>query len=615
MKRGRSGPARPFALAASLLPLFASSTYAADLTSNEDDGYRDAPAIVSFPNWAGFYAGGHIGGAWGNGGHDVSAKGGNGGGGGGGGGDNNWTTSSSHKGLIDGKPGEDGNDGGAGGLGGNRNANGDPFFDGSSPGNPERRIGGNGGAGGLGGLLTDTIGDSNNVIGGLHLGYNWQRENFVFGAEGDISMDGGLDSYLASLRARFGLASNDMLFYITGGLALRDSNSKDAIGLASNGGSGGRGGNNDDGVDDGTSEKNDPVNIGGEGGAGGNGGTGKVAGFSSKGGNDTGFVVGAGFERMLSSNVSVGFEGLWYSFGDSDDVTVLRGRVSLFLDREASPSMKDGYLSSAVADWSGFYAGANVGVGFGDARPSVKTASGSSGQNGTKGPQGNAWDGHSSSPPPSDGIDDPGGGGGGGGGGSAAIVKLDNNSGVLAGIHLGYNWQDESRVFGIEGDADWADSSFRDYLASVRLRLGHAFDNILVYGTAGVAFAGSSGITSVSLSDGGDGGNGGVGQYEDSAYTDGSGNQGGSAGAGGTGGTATVTHSGSEDKIGFVVGAGFEAKVWDHTSFGIEGLYYGFDGNDAKSTPTSYTSSDDLSTAVVRARMTFHLNGGSEPLK
>lgn len=69
------------------------------------------------------------------------------------------------------------------------------------------------------------------------------------------------------------------------------------------------------------------------------------------------------------------------------------------------------------------------------------------------------------------------------------------------GAQLGYNYQMGNFVFGIEGDiqSPGVKDSFRDgetdvqtlklnSLATVRGRLGYAFDSILVYGTAGIGF-------------------------------------------------------------------------------------------------------------------------------
>jgi outer membrane immunogenic protein len=87
--------------------------------------------------------------------------------------------------------------------------------------------------------LSDTSGY--NVKGGLvggTLGYNWQVSSFVFGFEGDVSWVGEYGSmtdlgpvgdpaftsftketWMATVRGRFGYAVNNLLFYGTGGFA------------------------------------------------------------------------------------------------------------------------------------------------------------------------------------------------------------------------------------------------------------------------------------------------------------------------------------------------------------------------------------------------------------
>ena len=70
-------------------------------------------------------------------------------------------------------------------------------------------------------------------------------------------------------------------------------------------------------------------------------------------------------------------------------------------------------------------------------------------------------------------------------------VKFSNENDdvtLIGGVHAGYNWQSGARVFGVEGDVSFGDGV--DYLASARARLGYARDNLLLYVTGGVAFAG-----------------------------------------------------------------------------------------------------------------------------
>jgi len=71
-----------------------------------------------------------------------------------------------------------------------------------------------------------------------------------------------------------------------------------------------------------------------------------------------------------------------------------------------------------------------------------------------------------------------------------------NPSGFIAGVQAGYNFQNGPWVFGMEGDiqASGADDTFASWkfsnpwFGTVRGRAGYAFNNILFYGTAGLAF-------------------------------------------------------------------------------------------------------------------------------
>src|SRR5690606_9214241 len=74
-------------------------------------------------------------------------------------------------------------------------------------------------------------------------------------------------------------------------------------------------------------------------------------------------------------------------------------------------------------------------------------------------------------------------------------------SGVIGGAQLGYNFQAGNFVFGIEADISGTgikgtvtdpDAGYRvtsrlDWLATVRGRVGMAFDRVFLYGTGGLA--------------------------------------------------------------------------------------------------------------------------------
>ncbi len=69
-------------------------------------------------------------------------------------------------------------------------------------------------------------------------------------------------------------------------------------------------------------------------------------------------------------------------------------------------------------------------------------------------------------------------------------------SGFSGGVQAGYNWQSGPLVFGVEADlqATAADDTFapwkfsNPWFGTVRGRAGYAFNNILFYGTGGLAF-------------------------------------------------------------------------------------------------------------------------------
>jgi outer membrane immunogenic protein len=69
-------------------------------------------------------------------------------------------------------------------------------------------------------------------------------------------------------------------------------------------------------------------------------------------------------------------------------------------------------------------------------------------------------------------------------------------SGIAGGAQVGFNWQSGQFVFGGEADvqASGADDTFAAYkfsnpwFGTLRVRLGYALNNILLYGTGGFAF-------------------------------------------------------------------------------------------------------------------------------
>jgi outer membrane immunogenic protein len=81
--------------------------------------------------------------------------------------------------------------------------------------------------------------------------------------------------------------------------------------------------------------------------------------------------------------------------------------------------------------------------------------------------------------------------------------NLTKPSGFEGGLQAGYNWQSGPWVFGVEGDIQLtgADDTFapwkfsNPWFGTVRGRAGYAFNNILFYGTAGLAFGGLRGET------------------------------------------------------------------------------------------------------------------------
>jgi outer membrane immunogenic protein len=295
------------------------------------------------------------------------------------------------------------------------------------------------------------------VLGGLQAGYNWQFGSLVLGLEADIT---GLDwqsaitdvqtpwqpqalaldiDLLATARARAGLSTDTLLFYVTGGLAVLKGTFKDL-----------------------SFPDNAEVSA-------------------------LGAVVGGGLEWAFAPNLSFKAEGLYLMFDetvglsglsgkgvvgdhlDIDDGFVLRLGANWHPGRPASydEGEEEGLAlgpTDGAYDWRGIYAGAHLGWG------GLNTE-------GIYNPR----------PLPNLTID---------------LTNIAN-LGFLGGAGAGFNWQAGSLVFGIEGDVaavGWDGSAAEFYnpsdrmdfdaslLATIRARAGYADDNLLLYVTAGVAY-------------------------------------------------------------------------------------------------------------------------------
>lgn len=180
--------------------------------------------------------------------------------------------------------------------------------------------------------------------------------------------------------------------------------------------------------------------------------------------------------------------------------------------------------------------------------------------------------------------------------GGSDEVRQNSNNGLLVGFHAGYNWQSGDLVFGIEGDiakAHWnktsegslyAIESTVEALASVRARIGFdvgrfAGRPVHLYATGGLAFV-DAGFLLQSTDD---------------------------------------ETSGSLNSFGAVAGAGFETRITDNITLGLEGLYYIFDKETpaALADPTSDPGSGTLPADIegvggldnifaIRVRLSFN---------
>lgn len=293
------------------------------------------------------------------------------------------------------------------------------------------------------------------ILAGVHGGYNYQMNNLVIGVEGDINHKSGNGTLLSrvalptsdwdgSIRARLGvLVTPRALVYATGGLAFGHFSTPwhevaapfELIGNANP----------------------EPIEL--------------------LGGYRTGWTVGGGLEYVLDSNWNAridyrytdwGSKGVLWSADEFVDPTLSSSklretRVVSGLTYKFGPESRLVERDMVAANWSGFYAGGQVG-----ASASHINYGG----------------------PPA--IPDPFFGG-------TCDCEFSHFTQPLAGVHGGYNWLSGRFLIGLEGDLNAKfGSGFKidDMLrptsswdGSVRARLGFTpTARSLFYATAGWAF-------------------------------------------------------------------------------------------------------------------------------
>ncbi|MEM8652562.1 MAG: outer membrane beta-barrel protein [Pseudomonadota bacterium] len=362
--------------------------------------------------------------------------------------------------------------------------------------------------------------DGFGLIGGGHIGWNFLEDDFLLGIEGDLSF---LDfdetvneaegfaaagesitsfdaDYLASVRGRVGIVDDDVLFYATAGVAFLGGD------LTTTDGGGGA------------------VEV-----------------------DVAGPVGGFGIEWAASNNLRLRTEWLYASFEKNvgldggfpvgvqtedffevDDILTFRAGVSWNFDGAPVFDINE---DEEVHDWAGLFLGGYIGAGLLDTSGAFDTTD-------------------------SDSTIDLGG---------------ISDAGILGGGTIGWNYQLDNFVAGIQADIsfiDWDGVSREansrvdrleletDYVATVRGRLGYADGDLLVYGTAGVAFIEGELVDPTGLS---------TGQNVDFSET------------------------------GLAYGAGMEWAVNESLSIQVEGLYLDFD----ESTDLSNIGGGDAGNAFV----------------
>jgi outer membrane immunogenic protein len=171
------------------------------------------------------------------------------------------------------------------------------------------------------------------------------------------------------------------------------------------------------------------------------------------------------------------------------------------------------------------------------------------------------------------------------------ITNKYDLSGGLAGGTVGCNYQVSSVVFGVEGDISWTNKSGsageippftpttanyvkENWFDTARGRIGYAWNTLLLYGTAGGAFAG----TNLNVCN-----------------------------------VAGVCASDSQNRTGWVAGAGIEFGFLENWSVKLEYLHADFGTKNYLSPPvgTFNTRGVSLTDDVVRVGVNYRFNWGS----
>ncbi len=218
-------------------------------------------------------------------------------------------------------------------------------------------------------------------------------------------------------------------------------------------------------------------------------------------------------------------------------------------------SYKD--VAAPYTNWTGAYIGAEGGYGWGTTSSNVFTTSPS------------AFEGHTS----------------------------ENNEGGLGGFVLGYNWMATPNwLVGVEADATAGGvdanstacvnpsgvcaqtTSSIIALATIRGRAGFVWDNVLIYGTGGVAFV-ESNVTRNNITAGASG------QSDDGA-------------------------------VGWAAGGGIEYAIRPNLTFKIEYLFVDYNvSHDFTPTGLDERTNNETQIDIVRAGIAYHVNLAPTPLK